>query len=311
MTPAPAISIVLPVRGAAPRLGETLESLARHGSESLEVIIQAHEPDAAALAAAQSMAQRDPARFRLFVERDAGFAEALERGFARAHGEILGVLGAWDVLLPGALLSVASEIDPARGRLAVLGGCTLIVEALDTGVEHPAEYPGRFDHLAIWKRGFNPVPLPSLFWHRDVAARIGRLAAGEPFAVGYDLVCRIAAAGYRIQRVSASWSATRLEGARSAARRTEHEMLQEWIAISRRHWGSWLSPLRWRCAGSLWLHRRDRHEHARHHARRSEQAAAEGRALAAAFERMMTWLYSPAMARGRFQPYRPARERKS
>src|SRR6185437_10126693 len=213
------------------------------------------------------------------------------RGGARAHGEILGVLGAWDVLLPGALLSVASEIDPARGRLAVLGGCTLIVEALDTGVEHPAEYPGRFDHLAIWKRGFNPVPLPSLFWHRDVAARIGRLAAGEPFAVGYDLVCRIAAAGYRIQRVSASWSATRLEGARSAARRTEHEMLQEWIAISRRHWGSWLSPLRWRCAGSLWLHRRDRHEHARHHARRSEQAAAEGRALAAAFERMMTWLY--------------------
>ena len=310
MTRDPTISIVVPVSGAAPRLGETLRSLAEQEYGRLEVIIQASEIDPGSFASAQAIAKRFPQIFRLSAERDRGFGDALERGFSRARGDIQGYLGAWDILLPGALARIAAEIDPERQRDVVMGGALFTVDEIDIGVQHPAEYLGRFDHLAIWKRDFNRVPQPSLFWHRSVRERIGPFAQGEPFAVAYDFTCRVASR-YEIHHVDSLWSATHLGAGRAASRHTEHDILETWIEISRRHWGSFLAPLWWRCAASLWIHRRDPHEHARHHARRSEQARLEGRRLAAALEKIMTWIYSPEMARGRFASYRRVLDKKS
>jgi hypothetical protein len=80
----------------------------------------------------------------------------------------------------------------------------------------------------------------------------------------------------------------------------DFEVLSRLITVSRRYWGPWTSPLRWRCEASFHRYLGDAHERARHHARAAEHALAEGRPIEARLEMLNTWCHSPAMARGRF-----------
>lgn len=294
--PLPLISIVVPSFNQAAYLGETLQSLVAQDYAPLEVIIQDGGSTDGSIELAQDFVRRYPALFRLFAEKDAGQADALNRGFARARGQILGFLNSDDTLLPGALHRVAAEIDPARGRYIVMGRCLFTGEGSRyVGVEHPAEYAGHFELLAIWKRGFNTIPQPSVFWHRSVWERCGGFDVKEQHALDYDLFCRFSRY-YTFHRVDELWSTYRMHDASKSAQRTEAEVLELSIAVSRKHWGPWWSPLHWRCALSYWAYRRHLHEHARHHARRAEQALRERRPVRAALELVATAAYSPRMA---------------
>lgn len=292
----PSISIVVPSFNQAQYLGETLQSLVDQQYPALEVIIQEGGSTDGSIALAQDYSQRHPGLFRLFVEKDAGQADALNRGFARAGGQILGFLNSDDTLLPGTLARVAQEIDPARGRHVVMGRCVFTGSGSRyVGVEHPAEWTSHFEMLAIWKRGYNTIPQPSVFWHRSVWERCGSFDVNEHHALDYDLFCRFSR-HYPFHRVDALWSTYRMHDASKSAQRTEQEVLALSIQVSRKHWGPWSAPLRWRCELSYFLYRLHRHEHARHHARRAEQALRGGRVGAALLELGATALYSPRMA---------------
>jgi glycosyltransferase involved in cell wall biosynthesis len=299
MGPAPLISIVTPSFNQGRYLAETLQSLVDQQYPNLEVIIQDGGSTDGAVAVAEDFVRRYPTVFKLFVEKDHGQADALNRGFARTRGEILGFLNSDDTLYPGCLLSVAREIDPARNRLIVFGRCLFTGEdSIYVGVEHPAEYKSHFEQLAIWKRGYNTLPQPSIFWHRKVWQKSGGLNVNEHHALDYDLFCRFSQK-YRFNRIDELWSTYRMHAVSKSAQRTEAEVLDLSIAVSRRYWGAWWSPLRWRCEISHWLHNRHLHEYARHHAHRAEDAARAGRHLVALYEFFQTLLCSPLMARDR------------
>lgn len=295
----PLISIVTPSFNQGRYLGETLQSLVNQDYPNLEVIIQDGGSTDGAVAVAEDFVRRYPAIFKLFVEKDRGQADALNRGFARARGEILGFLNSDDTLYPGCLQSVSREIDPARGRWIVVGRCLFTGEGSSyVGVEHPSEYKTHFEFLAIWKRGYNTLPQPSVFWHRQVWEKCGGLNVNEHHALDYDLFCRFSRS-FRFHQVDELWSTYRMHPVSKSAQRTEAEVLDLSIAVSRRYWGHWWSPLRWRCEVSHWVHNRHLHEHARHHARRAEEAAYAGRRLLALREFFQTLVYSPLMARDR------------
>lgn len=295
----PLISIVVPSFNQAQFLGETLQSLLDQGYPNLEVVIQEGGSKDGSIDIARGYAERHPDVFKLFVEKDSGQADALNRGFARVKGEILGFLNSDDVLTPGTLASVARHIDPEAGRFVVMGRSLFIGEGSRyVGVEHPAEYRGHFEHLAIWKRGFNTVPQPSVFWHRSVWERDGGFDVNEHHALDYDLFCRMSR-HYFFHRVDELWSHYRMHDASKSAQRSEAEVLELSINVSRKYWGSWLTPLRWRCEISHWLHDRQLHEKARHHARRAEEAFKAGRRAEAFTEFARTALCSPVMARDR------------
>lgn len=299
MGPAPLISIVTPSFNQGRYLAETLQSLVDQQYPNLEVIIQDGGSTDGAVAVAEDFVRRYPTVFKLFVEKDHGQADALNRGFARARGEILGFLNSDDTLYPGCLPSVAREIDPARNRLIVFGRCLFTGEdSVYVGVEHPAEYKSHFEQLAIWKRGYNTLPQPSIFWHRQVWQSCGGLNVNEHHALDYDLFCRFSEK-YSFHRIDELWSTYRMHAVSKSAQRTEAEVLDLSIKVSRRYWGPLWSPLRWRCEVSHWLYNRHMHEHARHHARRAEEAARNGRRLVALREFAQTFTYSPFMARDR------------
>ena len=296
----PRISIVVPSFNQARFVGETLQSLVDQDYPNLQVVIQEGGSTDGSIEIARGFAQKHPDTFQLFVEKDSGQADALNRGFARVDGEILGFLNSDDVLVPGILRRVAAEIDPERGRWVVMGRSLFIGEegARYVGVEHPAQFVSHFEHLAIWKRGYNTIPQPSVFWHRAVWERCGGFDTREHHVLDYDLFCRISK-HYRIHRVDELWSHYRMHDASKSAQRTESEVLALSIRVSRKYWGPWYSPLRWRCGVSHWLHDRHLHERARHHARKAEDAFDRKRYFAAAAEFLRTAACSPVMARER------------
>jgi glycosyltransferase involved in cell wall biosynthesis len=294
--PSTSISIVVPSLNDAGRLSATLESLAAQDYPPLDVIIEERGSTDPSLAIAADFVRRFPRTFRLFAGADSGEADALNRGFARANGEILGYLVPGDTLLPGILDRVAKQIDPGRDRFVVMGRCYFSGESLRNGrVEFPARYVGHFEYLAIWKRGFNEAPQPTVFWHRRAWERCGGFDVRLRHAFDYDLFCRFSRS-YPFCPVDDFWGAICIDESLRPGQCSEAEVLELSIACSRRYWGSWLSPLRWRCETSYRLHSRQSHEHARHHARKAEAAVRSGRLLAAFGELMQTLRYSPSMA---------------
>ena len=295
MTDLPLISVVVPSLNQGRFLGETLQSLVGQEDANLEVIVQDGGSKDGSVAVAQDFARRFPHVVQVHVEPDRGQAHALNLGFAKARGDILGYLNADDTLLPGCLRRVGREIDPARDRWIVFGRCVFVGEGPHLGVEHPAEFVSRFEQLAIWKRGFNALPQPSVFWHRRVWEACGPVDEREEHVLDYDLFCRFSAR-YGFHRIDELWSTYRWHADSKSAQRTESEVLALCVAASRRHWpGPW-HPLRWRLALSRWQYDRQAHERARHHARRAERALAERRRLTALAEGCRTLALSPAMA---------------
>ena len=268
------ISIVVPALGTRDGLQDTLQSLEQQDYPALEVLVEDSS------------------------EGRTGFAEALNAGFARATGDLHAYVKPGERLLPGALRAVAQAFGEDRGRDLVMGGS--IIRLAGASVEHPREYLGPFDHLAIWKRRWNTVPQPSVFWRRALLDRCGPFAPGPACAVDYDFICR-AGRHYALHAIDSHLSEMPLAADTGAAAIPEAEELELLIEVSRRHWGSWLSPLRWRCELSFLRYAGHAHEHARHHARRGEEAARQGRCLEAAARFARTWLLAPAMARGRWK----------
>jgi glycosyltransferase involved in cell wall biosynthesis len=248
----PRITIAVPSYNQGPFIRETLQSLVDQHYPNLEAIVQDGGSTDGAIEVAQEFAQRYPDTFRLYVEKDRGPAHALNMAFARSTGEILGYLNTDDTLYPGCLNHVAREIDPARGRYIVFGRCLFTGEGPYVGLEHPAEYRGHFDLLAVWRRGHNAIPQPSTFWHRSVYERCGGFDAER----GLDFVqwCKFSK-HFWFHKVDELWSTYRMHPASVTSNTTEQEWIELMIKYSRAHWGPWWHPLRWRCSLSYRIHR--------------------------------------------------------
>jgi glycosyltransferase involved in cell wall biosynthesis len=292
----PKISIVVPSFNQGEYLEETLQSLVDQNYRHLEVIIQDAGSTDRSAEVARSFVQRFPDVFQLFIEKDKGQAHGLNLGFQKTTGEILGFLNADDTLFRSCLDRVAKEIDPPSGRYIVMGRCLFTGEGAPyVGIEHPSEYIDHFHQLAIWKRGLNTIPQPSVFWHRDVWERCGGFDETQHHVLDYELFCRFSKR-FRFHRVDALWSTYRIHSASKSFSRSETEVLDLSIRASRKHWGPWWSLLRWRCELSYWLHNPQKFEKARHHARLAEEAFGKRTFFNAFWHLAATLRYSPTLA---------------
>ena len=277
MNESPKISIVTPSYNQGAYLGATLQSLVDQNYPNLEVIIQEGDSSDDSVEIAQRFVDQYPSIFQLHVENDCGQADALNRGFRKATGIILGFLNSDDRLRPGCLLRVAEEIDPSRNRHIVSGRSRFFGnDPLKEGMEHACEYTSHFEQLAIWKRHFNQIPQPSTFWTRQVWEQYGEMDSNVHHALDYDLFCRFSQR-YRFHKVPEIWSDYRLHDNSKTANKTHEDLMDDCDAISRRYWGSWFRPLRWRCEISYALHRRSRRPAAIHSVRKAETALLERR----------------------------------
>jgi glycosyltransferase involved in cell wall biosynthesis len=121
---------------------------------------------------------------------DAGQAAAVNEGWSRSTGEILGWINCDDFYLPGTFAYVA-EFFAGRPDVELLYGTCLVVDALGAACRPPM---GERFERARMLHGRQPMPQPATFIRRSLWARIGPLDPSLAYAMDFEYFLRASAA---------------------------------------------------------------------------------------------------------------------
>lgn len=239
----PKISIVTSSYNQAKFIARTIESVYTQDYPAVEHIVV----DGMSTDGTVDILGRYP-HLKVIREPDRGQADAINKGFRAATGQILGFLNSDDTLEPGALAAVAAAMDPKAGRQVVMGRCRFIDGAgAFLGIEHPSGFEDHRRVLEIWKGHL--LPQPAIFWTREVWETCGPLDVDDQLMLDYDLFCRLSRRYpfFWINRILANY---RLHGESITSSMTDAQRLEQAVAVSRRYWGSPFGLQYWRILGS-------------------------------------------------------------
>lgn len=186
--PAPVISIVTPAYGQGRFIERTMYSVLSQEYPALEYVVQdGRSPDGTP----EILSRWEPHLFAWASEEDGGQADAINRGFGRTSGEIMGWLNSDDLLLPGSLTYVARYFAEHPG-VDVVYGNRLLIDEEDRQVgcwilpRHDDEMLTAADY----------VPQETLFWRRNVwEAAGGYVDTSFSYALDWELLLRFREVG--------------------------------------------------------------------------------------------------------------------
>jgi glycosyltransferase involved in cell wall biosynthesis len=123
--------------------------------------------------------------------KDSGQSQAINHGFKKSRGDIMSWLNSDDILLPGALQTVANFFQKHPDVEVVYGNRLLIDEA---GMEIGRwVMPGHDSAVLSW---VDYIPQETLFWRRSIWERVGgQVDETFQFAMDWDLLLRFRDAG--------------------------------------------------------------------------------------------------------------------
>jgi GT2 family glycosyltransferase len=157
------------------------------------------------------------------IEPDRGQSDALNKGFARASGEVLTWLCSDDLLEPGSLWQVAAAWQQEQADL-IVGGCVRIAEtrrhelarhrcALAMGTTLRLDPLDLLRFMESWQRG-HYFYQPEVFFSREAwEAAGGYLKRHLHYGMDYDLWIRMALAGATIRHIPATLACSRVHAA--------------------------------------------------------------------------------------------------
>jgi glycosyltransferase involved in cell wall biosynthesis len=185
----PLVSIVVPSFNQGEFLAETLESIFSQDYASVEVMVI----DGGSTDGSQEIIERYAGRLASWRSGpDRGQADALNSGFARAKGELLGWVNSDDVLLPGALTAAVNALLAHPDALLVYGANRLIdVAGTDLGL-----LPARpFDVPEMLRTAQNHVVQPGSLFRRSAWELAGPLAVDGQYYFDFQFVVAVGAHG--------------------------------------------------------------------------------------------------------------------
>lgn len=188
----PRITLVTPSLNAEKTIERTLRSIEEQAYPNLQMIcVDGNSSDST------------PAiieRYRHIVshvirEKDNNVAEAVNKGFKLADGEIFCYLNADDALTPGALACVARNFMDNPDIDVVTGGCRRVFA---DGSEVITQVPERFLETISMR---NDIEQPSTYWRAAVHRRLGTLDESYYLAFDWEWWNRLHASGARFMRI--------------------------------------------------------------------------------------------------------------
>lgn len=230
----PLVTIVTPSYNQARFLEETIQSVLSQEYPNLEYIII----DGGSTDGSLEIIKKYADQLAWWVsEPDHGQTDAINKGFARAHGEILAWLNSDDTYLPGAVRQAAEFIQDNPQVGLVYGDANLVDE--DGNILGP--FPSRQTDYQRLLRGYVHIPQQTTFFRADLWHKLGPLDPSFYFAMDYDLWVRIAKIA-PLRYHPRLWANFRLHhsGKTSYA---DDRCWPEMVRVHRRETGRWLSRM--------------------------------------------------------------------
>ena len=215
----PCISVVMPSYNHARYLRSAIDSVLSQGYPALELIVI----DGGSRDESIDILKSYGERLQFVSERDRGQADAINRGFGRAKGDILCWLNSDDMFMPGAIPNAVRafeehpHVDFVYGRGWNIDESGEIID--DAGVL-------TFD---LWKliHQRNFIQQPSCFFRRSLIERVGPIDESLHYVMDWDLWIRFAA--YRGLYVDDFWSYNRVH----RENKTQSGQFRRWAEIRR------------------------------------------------------------------------------
>ncbi len=222
--------MVTPTLNQASYLEQTLRSVRAQGYEPLQHIVM----DGGSTDGTLDILRReqDAGRLELVTEPDRGMYDAINKGLARARGEILAYLNSDDAWFPWTLETVTAAFA-ARPDAEIIFGDGIKVEE-GTGTQRLRLF-GPFDRLSL--ANFESICQPAVFWRRRLYERMGGFDSSMRFVADLDYWLRAAERGAVIAHVSEVLAIERIHEERLSSSQ-EGPMAAEAQAMRAVHAGS-------------------------------------------------------------------------
>jgi len=207
------VSIITPSYNQAPYLEQTIQSVLGQDYPRIEYIVV----DGASTDNSFEIIKKYNDRLAYWIsEKDSGQAEAINKGFARAKGEILAWLNSDDYYLPNAISAVVKCFEENHEVVMVYGDMLAVDGAGQTINVLKYKQLSLEDLLC-----FQIIGQPSVFFRRSALEKTGLLDTSFHFMLDHHLWIRLTQQG-TIQHVPQVWSAARYHAqAKNRARAAE------------------------------------------------------------------------------------------
>lgn len=183
--PLPLVSIVTPSFNQAPFLEQCIESVLGQDYPRIEYIIV----DGGSSDGTVELIRRYADKLAWWVsEADLGQTDAINKGFARARGEVFAWLNSDDRYTPGAVGQAAHYLFDHPDVGMVYANASFI----DAKGRTIGRFPAAHTDLARLRRGYVHIPQQSSFFRAALWRDLGPLDPSFYFAMDYDLWTRIA-----------------------------------------------------------------------------------------------------------------------
>jgi len=231
----PLVSIITPSFNQGPFLEATILSVLEQDYENIEYIVI----DGGSSDNSIEIIQKYSDRIAYWVsEKDRGQTEAINKGFARAHGSILAWLNSDDTYNPGAV-SEAVEFLTTHPDIGLAYGDLNFIDEQDRIV---GKFAAAQTDLRKLRRGYVHIPQPAAFFRAADWQKVGPLDPSFFFAMDYDLWVRLA----RITRLKyipgQAWANFRLHSSGKTVT-ADDRCWPEMLRVHYRDGGSWLSAI--------------------------------------------------------------------
>jgi len=194
------VSIVTPSFNQASYLEQTIQSVLNQDYADIETLVM----DGGSTDGSVDIIKKYASRLAYWVsEKDAGQADAINKGMARAKGDIVAWLNSDDYYLPGTVAAAVEALEKNPEAALVYADMLAVNENGQTFNTL------RYRQLTLEDLlSFQIIGQPAVFMRRDAYERAGGLDTSFHFLLDHHLWIRIACLG-RILHVPQIWAAAR------------------------------------------------------------------------------------------------------
>ncbi len=182
----PLVSIITPSFNQARYIEATIQSVLIQDYPHIEYIVV----DGGSSDGTVSIIKKYENKIAYWVsEKDQGQTDAINKGFARARGDILAWINSDDTYEPGAVSAAVKYLQGHPEMGMVYADCNFINEE--------GRVIGKFGSAQtdyrLLRQGYVHIPQQTMFFRADLWKQVGPLDPSFYFAMDYDLWTRIAA----------------------------------------------------------------------------------------------------------------------
>src|SRR5512143_3853617 len=170
------VSIVTPSFNQVQYIEETIRSVLSQDTPQIEYLIV----DGGSTDGTVEVIRKYEDRLVWWVsERDGGQTDAINKGFARAQGEILAWINSDDTYEPGAVAAAVTYLQEHPNVGMVYGDCNYI----NTSGEVIGKFEAAQTNYRLLRRGVTRIPQQTMFFRAELWKQVGPLDPSFYFAM--------------------------------------------------------------------------------------------------------------------------------